>query len=168
MPDKPQAPPSAKQRPSPRKHPSKEPTQDYSSLPQKPIKLKTDVSLPPVLKKGSAKRRNTSKETVPTPKKRKETSTPRKAVQVFDDLSAEAQKLALKAASDAGLEPIAWLEGLIRNTQQNHRAEEVPSNDELLHMLQKIDERLQRIENQRGFWGHFWEQYMNPKGRADK
>jgi hypothetical protein len=167
MPDKSQETKSAARRERP-KQPPKAPQQDYSALPQKPIKLKTDVSLPPVLKKGTAKRRNTSKETVPTAKKRKRTSPPRKAVQVFDDLSAEARKLALNAASDSGLEPIAWLEGLIRNTQQNHRAEETPSNAELLHMLQKIDQRLQRIENQRGFWSQFWEQYMNPKGRGDK
>jgi hypothetical protein len=167
MPDKSQETKSATRHERP-KQPPKAPQQDYSTLPQKPIKLKTDVSLPPVLKKGTAKRRNTSKETVPTAKKRKQASAPRKAVQVFDELSAEARKLALNAASDSGLEPIAWLEGLIRNTQQNHRTEETPSNAELLHMLQKIDERLQRVENQRGFWSHFWEQYMNPKGRGDK
>ena len=35
------------------RHPPKEPLQDYSSLPQKPIKLKSEVTLPPVLKGGA-------------------------------------------------------------------------------------------------------------------
>ncbi len=61
------------------------------------------------------------------------------------------------------MEPIAWLEQLIMESQRH----EAPTHetDTIANTLQMIEQRLARLEDQRGFWSRFWEQFMEPYRR---
>jgi hypothetical protein len=159
MPDRPQADKPAKRKASSTKQPPKALPQDYSSLPQKPIKLKQDVSLPPVLKGNTSKKRaaKPSPPSATRPKKRKPTQRPNK---VLEDLSPQAREIAITAAAEQGVEPIDWLEQLILEHPQNEAT--TNTTDTIVNSLQMIEQRLARIEDQRGFWSHFWEQFIEP------
>ncbi|MEJ2452535.1 MAG: hypothetical protein P8103_00055 [Candidatus Thiodiazotropha sp.] len=61
------------------------------------------------------------------------------------------------------MEPITWLEQLIMESQQ-HEAP-VIETDTIANSLQMIEQRLARLEDQRGFWSRFWEQFMEPYRR---
>ncbi|MET0068056.1 MAG: hypothetical protein ABW076_17050 [Candidatus Thiodiazotropha sp.] len=141
-------------------------SRDYSSVPQKPIKLKDEVSLHPALKGEPSETDNTRKHTPPPRRSRKKPAAA-KPVALFDGLSPEAREIILNAANTAGLEPLAWLDRFVCESSQIDANVQRPDNAELMRMLQTMDERLQRLEDQRGFWSRFWEQFMNPPGRTD-
>ncbi|MEJ2460190.1 MAG: hypothetical protein P8098_00985 [Candidatus Thiodiazotropha sp.] len=162
MPDTPQAEKPTKRKASTPRQPPKELPQDYSSLPQKPIKLKSDVSLPPVLKR-SADKQQTTKSSTPSPTKPKKRKPTQRPTKVLADLSPQAREIVIAAAAEQKMEPITWLEQLIMESQQ-HEAP-VIETDTIANSLQMIEQRLARLEDQRGFWSRFWEQFMEPYRR---
>ncbi len=148
--------------------------QDYSNLPQKPIKLKPDVSLPPVLKRSAGKSRPTSRgkaaESKPSPKKRTPPSPPSPPPAATTALSQTALETARGAAAQAGVSLETWIENLILDSARpaSARPAERDVNEELLRIRQTLEEissRLDRIEHQKGFWQRFWNQYMEPHRR---
>ncbi len=150
--------------------PPKPLTQDYSNVPQKPIKLKSDVSLPPVLKRSASK-------SPPTPRKkssatrsspaRKQPPPPPGPPAI--GLSQTALETARRAAENVGVPLDAWLETLILGSAHTATPDSAPElADELGQIrrtLEEIDRRLQRIEQQKGFWQRFWQQYVEPHKR---
>ena len=142
----------------------KAPSQDYSSLPQKPIKLKDEVTLPPALKREAGKQ-TAPKAAIPKPKKRRNKPSVRKSPSVLDGLSVEARELVSQAAERTGMDPLAWLEQVIRNSPMSNRPEHATDSSELMQMLHRIDQRLEKLEDQRGFWSRFWDQFMNLQNR---
>jgi hypothetical protein len=162
MQDKPPVEQSAEQKAPTPKRPPKELPQDYSSLPQKPIKLKSDVTLPPALKQNPGKSA-TAKQAIPKParkaKRKPSTQAPKKTL---DGVSPQVREIALAAAAEQGLELTDWLEQLILNSQQAPEMQKQTGHGEIMQSLQMIERRLQRIEHQRGFWSRFWEQFMEP------
>lgn len=67
--------------------------------------------------------------------------------------------MAVAAAAREGVSPATWLENLIRQTAH----ERPQAFGDLVASLQRIEQRLSRLEDQRGFWSRFWEQFMEPK-----
>ncbi len=166
MPDKSQADPSTR----PKGTTAKLPIRDYSTLPQKPIKLKDEIDLHPALKSAETEHKS-AQATPPLAKpRRKKPTIPKtpapKTPTLIDSLSPEAREILQRAASTSGLEPLAWLDQLVRQSPQTDHRPPTSDNRELLQMLHKIDERLLRLEDQRGFWSRFWDQFMNPPGRT--
>jgi hypothetical protein len=155
MPDNPQDDKPLQRRKRTAKYPPKTPQQDYSSLPQKTIKLKPDVTLPPVLKQGAKKTRETKPP--PTPAKR--------PTKVVDDISPQAREIAIAAAAQEGVALNIWLENLIIQSQQVAPDSSPEDRDDMMQSLQEIKQRLQQIENKKGFWSRFWEQFMEPHRR---
>ena len=162
MPEKTNTEKRTRRRTSSPKHPPKELPQDYSSLPQKPIKLKSDVTLPPVLKrtkdikttpqKPDGSRSATAKRVKPAPKPA--------SPDMLGALSAQAKETATSAAAEAGVELSVWLERLIMNHAQTPDKTRTLANID--KSLETIDKRLERLEDQRGFWSRFWDQFMEP------
>ena len=108
----------------------------------------------------------TRKESIPKPKsaKAKRPATPPPNPWAQLGLSHEAEAAAVAAARQAGVTPGEWLEQVIHQ----HTAEEAPAQpaeveSELAESLKSIDERLGRLENQRGFWLRFWDRFMEPR-----
>jgi hypothetical protein len=161
MPDKPKAKQAAKRKSA---TPPQEPTQDYSSLPQKPIMLKSDVSLPPALKRSTGKSRPATQVT-PKPVKKAKRKPPSQVPKLLDGVSEQAREAATSAAAEAGMDLTTWLEKLILNSQYPAEERNETGYDEILLSLQLIEQRLERLENQRGFWSRFWEQFMEPQRR---
>jgi hypothetical protein len=155
---------SAEQKTPTPKHPPKELQKDYSSLPQKPIKLKSDVILPPALKQSPGKSA-TAKQAIPKPARKAKRKSSTKALKTLDGVSPQARDIALAAAAEDGLELTDWLEQLILNRQQTPEVQKPTGHDEIMQSLRVIEQRLQRIEHQRGFWSRFWEQFMEPHRR---
>lgn len=150
-------------------HPPKQPRKDYSVLPQKPITLKREISTSPSLK-GSThkpKRKAGSKPaSVPKPKspkpKTKRASTANQWT--LRGVSKAARDAASAAAQSEGIELGRWLERVILEHVAPNKAEQPDKADEaLLESLQSIDERLDRLENHRGFWVRFWDRFMEQR-----
>jgi hypothetical protein len=141
--------------------PPKRPQRDYSALPQKPITLKhkakktTHKSTKPPAKPGSA----TSKKK-PHPKK------PPNPWNI-DSMSTEAKQIIQAGAESQGLSIAQWLEALVMNQDRFFHHENEEKEKHLLRSLHEIEQRLDRIEQQRGFWSRFWDQVMN-QGDIDK
>jgi hypothetical protein len=163
MPDKSQETKSATRRQRP-KQPPKEPQQDYSALPQKPIKLKQDVSLPDALKTGTAKSKKTSRRK-PTVKKKTENTASRRRSVILEGISQEAKTVATASAENEGVTLDHWLENLILDQHRAKPAVPKESLEMIARSLRQIEQRLERLENQRGFWSRFWDQFMEPLRR---
>ncbi|MES9835803.1 MAG: hypothetical protein AB2637_05530 [Candidatus Thiodiazotropha sp.] len=154
------------------KKPPRRPSRDYTNLPQRPITLKP-------LKK---------KRPLPTPKKasvksksavtRKKRAAPKKSLPrarkqaagqwLLKGISEETKQYALEEAGRRGVTIGEWIEQLIINHRQPVAADteaageiDLPqSQEELSETLHAIEERLDRIEERRGFWSRFWDQVM--------
>jgi hypothetical protein len=161
MPEKTQAERPAKRRARTSKQPRKTPQKDYSSLPQKPIKLKQDVSLAPALKPG----KRMTNETTPTPKKKTERKAHPHSSKPFAQLSPQIREIALAAAAREGVSLDAWLEALILQFHRATPQAESEASGSVLQSLQRIERRLERLEDQRGFWRRFWDQFMEADRR---
>ena len=163
MPDKKQTEPSTDNQPSTPKRPPKSPAKDYSSLPQRPIKLKSGVDVPPALKGSETKKRPPAKRaTPPVAKKKRSKKPPTKSDQPQSTLSKQALELATTAAIEEGLPVDAWIEKLIIESTQTLPAEPPSEMESIREALAQINERLWRLENRKGFWRRFWEQYVEP------
>jgi hypothetical protein len=145
--------------------PPKQPKIDYTTLPQKPITLKHEVKSPVVLKKAiqKAKRKTQVQKKPPAPPKRAP-SKPAAAVNEWDlsGLSASTKEKALADARQNGLNLAEWIEQLVwkdvPSQSTTNEAETLISES-----LKSIDERLDRIENQKGFWVRFWDRFMEQR-----
>jgi len=147
-----------------KRSPKKTPKKDYSSLPQKSIKLKSDVTLPPVLKRNAPEpRKGRPKEPAPAKKAGSRKSSPPE--NPFDGISQQARETALAAAAEAGVSLNTWVENLILDARQAPPTESSEAFNEIRQSLQMIEQRLERIENQKGFWSRFWDQFMEPNRR---
>jgi hypothetical protein len=148
-------------------HPPKKPRKDYSALPQKPITLKHEVSSPAALnrQKQKPKRKSvTKKASIPKPKpaKAKQPSPPNPWTLL--GISPEVEKAAMSAAQQEGVTVGEWLEGMIlRHTSEETIPHPTESESGLAESLKSIDERLGRLENQRGFWIRFWDRFMEQR-----
>jgi predicted HNH restriction endonuclease len=156
------------------KKPPKQPTRDYANLPQRPITLKQagkkkSTGQPA---KGSSKtkasttarKKATKKSTVPRVKKKPSDQW------LLKGISEEAKLYALDEANHQGVTIGEWIEQLILSHQQSVTSEQVDETHEshiegdleqITETLYAIEQRLDRIEDQRGFWSRFWEQVMN-------
>jgi hypothetical protein len=164
MPDKrPTDHPADDQIPAP-KRPPKAPAQDYSSIPQKPIKLKAGVDLPPVLKRSGAKAPSAKKEASPPIAKKKKPRKPRTkpSPPETEAFSEQTWALASSAAKDAGLCVTEWIEKTIIEKTQSPAPASASDLEAIHQALQQISERLGQLENRKGFWRRFWEQYVEP------
>lgn len=162
--------------------PQVKPKRDYSSLPQRPIKLKQGVDLPDALKQEPAKpkarpapkRKAKKAERIPTPKKKPRQNNqskerPAVAKWTINDLSDEAKRIATQAAAEEGISPNEWLERLIRQSIETPQQSQEPpaSGDNLSAALHSIDQRLVHLEKQKGFWARFWDQFMEQSKNRD-
>ena len=163
MPDKKQTDPADDDKPATPKRPPKAPSQDYSSMPQRPIKLKTGVDIPPALKGASTKKTADKKRTTPpVSKKKRAKKAAEKSEQPLSGLSRQAHEIADAAARKAGLSVTDWVEKVIVDTTQDTSTEAPPELESIRQELQQINERLWYLENRKGFWRRFWEQYVEP------
>lgn len=164
MPDKPKDEQAAQRHTRASKHSPKEPQQDYSSLPQKSIKLKPDVTVPSALKRA-ANMPQTEKQH-PAPAKKRQKKPARQPPKIFGDVSPQARKVAAAAAAQESVPLNVWLEKLILQSQQTMPDGRTDDLDHMMQSLRKIEQQLERIENQKGFWSRFWEQFMEPHRRS--
>lgn len=133
-------------------------------MPQRPIKLKKGVDIPPALK-GSSAKKTTSKQkraTPPVNKKKNTKKTERKSEQSLGSLSKQARGIAEKAAKREGLSATDWIEKLIVDSTRTTSTETTSELESIQQTLQQINERLWYLENRKGFWRRFWEQYVEP------
>ncbi|MCU7811730.1 MAG: hypothetical protein KZQ77_10910 [Candidatus Thiodiazotropha sp. (ex Notomyrtea botanica)] len=151
----------------PRGSGGKKVTPDYAARPQRPITLKSGVRTPPVLKKeapskkqAKPKKRSSSTATEKKAKKAGGTSTANQWI--LRGISPATKNIALTAAKQEGIKVSEWLENVIdKSTQPDQQAMRTsPEETHLLTTLKSIDERLQRLEQQKGFWARFWDQFM--------
>ncbi|MCU7936186.1 MAG: hypothetical protein KZQ99_15135 [Candidatus Thiodiazotropha sp. (ex Dulcina madagascariensis)] len=147
--------------PTPKK-PSKRPTRDYSALPQRPITLKGKNKR----KNAQAHPRETVKDKPAATRKKsppKATKTDKtRAAQAWSlkKISAEAKQIAQEGADLQGITVDEWLEQLIMASQRPAPPPPQPSDEQLSNALRAIEQRLDRLEEQRGFWNRFWDQVM--------
>ena len=88
-------------------------------------------------------------------------------------ISEEAKQYALDEANRQGITIGEWIEQLIFSYQQPETNEQeepaetyiAEEQDEITGALYAIEQRLDRIEDQRGFWARFWEQVMKQSER---
>ena len=164
MPDKKQTDRPDNDQPTTPKRPPKAPAQDYSSMPQRPIKLKAGVDVPPALK-GSSKKKTASKQkraTPPVNKKKNIKKTETKSEQPLGGLSKQAREVAETAAKREGLSATDWIEKLIVDSTQTTSTVAPSELESIRQALQQINDRLWLLENRKGFWRRFWEQYVEP------
>jgi hypothetical protein len=141
------------------KKPPKRPSRDYSNLPQRPITLKQGEKK----KRVGMNKKVTPKKAIPRVKKQPANQW------LLKGISAEAKQFALDEANRQGVTIGEWVEQLILDHQQPETNEQNKpvelddprERDEILEALYAIEQRLDRIEDQRGFWARFWEQVMN-------
>lgn len=148
---------------------------DYSARPQRPITLKRGVRTPPVLKKEAPPKKQTKPKkrlsSTVTEKKAKKTGGTSTANQwILRGISPATKNIALTAAKQEGIKVSDWLESvIIKSTQPYNQA--LRTSTEEAHLsttLKSIDERLQRLEQQKGFWARFWDQFMEQSKQKDK
>lgn len=76
-------------------------------------------------------------------------------------ISPKAKKIALAAAKQKNITVNEWLESVIlQSTQPEQQADNRAVENSLSVSLKSIDERLERLEQQKGFWARFWDQFM--------
>jgi predicted HNH restriction endonuclease len=156
------------------KKPPKQPTRDYANLPQRPITLKQAGK-----KKSTGKTAKDSTKSKPATKTRKKatkkSAVPRVKKKPIDQwllkgISKTTMQYAQEEAEHQGLSLEEWIEQLILSYQQSETSEQVDETNEahiegdleqIAETLYAIEQRLDRIEEQRGFWSRFWEQVMN-------
>jgi hypothetical protein len=156
------------------KKPPKQPARDYANLPQRPITLKQIGK-----KKSTGKTAKGSTKTTPSTTPRKEAThkktTPRVKKKPSDQwllkgISQTTIQYAKEEAERQGLGLEAWVEQVILNYQQTAVSDQTNETNEadiegdleqIAETLYAIEQRLDRIEEQRGFWGRFWDQVMN-------
>jgi predicted HicB family RNase H-like nuclease len=156
------------------KKPPKRPTRDYSTLPQRPITLKQASK-----KKSVKKKRKVSAESKPAtapvkkavskkamPKVKKKPS----GQWLLKGISESTRQYAQEEAERQGLTLEAWIEQLILSQLQPDSSEQDDESNEvyiegdleqIAESLFAIEQRLDRMEEQRGFWRRFWEQVIN-------
>jgi len=148
------------------KRPPKQPRMDYTTLPQKPITLKHEVQSPAVLKQAAkkTKRRPHTRSNPTDTSKTVKKKTPH-AVNQWDlnGISPEAREKALAAAAKAGINLDAWIERLILQGESSANIASDEKETAISESLKSIDERLDRLENQRGFWVRFWDRFMEQR-----
>jgi predicted HNH restriction endonuclease len=156
------------------KKPPKQPARDYANLPQRPITLKQTGKKKSTGKtaKGStktkasttARKKATKKSTVPRVKKKPSDQW------LLKGISKTTIQYAQEEAERQGLSLEEWIEQLILRHQQSVTSEQVDEAyeahiegdlEQIAETLYAIEQRLDRIEEQRGFWSRFWEQVMN-------
>ncbi|MCU7933132.1 MAG: hypothetical protein KZQ90_20240 [Candidatus Thiodiazotropha sp. (ex Codakia rugifera)] len=156
---------SNKQTASTTKMPSKKAVRDYSALPQKPISLKRIKKKKPtpetqtttIKSKPSATNKKTAPKTAKAVKKRPPNQWNLKG------LSDEAKQAVIEEANQRDISITAWIEQLIMSSR-NLEDKSIPDNEQqLTHTLRAIEQRLDRIEQQRGFWSRLWDQAMDQK-----
>ncbi|MEW8026945.1 MAG: hypothetical protein AB2792_03810 [Candidatus Thiodiazotropha sp.] len=150
------------------KKPPRRPARDYSSLPQRPITLKRINK-----KKSAGKTKKGRADTVSStaPKRKiasKKSAIPRTKKQppkqwLLKGINDATRQYAQAEAERQGVAIGEWLEQLILNHQQQaSNASSVDSDqEEITETLHAIEQRLDRIEEQKGFWRRFWEQVMD-------
>ncbi|MES9993097.1 MAG: hypothetical protein ABW098_14155 [Candidatus Thiodiazotropha sp.] len=152
------------------KKPPKRPSRDFANLPQKPITLKQKKKPLPTPKKARVKSKPAIKQKKKAVPKR---SLPQVKKQSADQwlvkgISEEAKQFARDEADRQGVTIGEWIEQLIVNHQQaatrvaqTSNENEMPQpQEEINDALHAIEERLDRIEERRGFWSRFWDQVM--------
>jgi hypothetical protein len=152
------------------KKPPKRPTRDYSTLPQRPITLKQKSK-----KKPEKKTPRHSAKAKPTAAPRKKTALPRvkkkpSSEWLLKGIAESTRQYAREEADRQGLSLEAWIEQLILSQRQPVSGEQDDESNEeymegdleqIAESLFAIEQRLDRMEEQRGFWRRFWEQVMN-------
>ncbi|MBT2968774.1 MAG: hypothetical protein KME56_04290 [Candidatus Thiodiazotropha sp. (ex Ctena orbiculata)] len=154
------------------KKPPKRLSRDYTNLPQRPITLKPLKKKKPLPtpKKASVKSKPAVKQTKKVAAKK---SPPRVKRQPADQwllkgVSEETKQYALEEANRRGVSVGQWIEQLIIDYRQptdlatETTAEtDIPQpREEINEAIHAIEERLDRIEERRGFWSRFWDQVM--------
>ena len=134
------------------------PLKDYSSRPQRPITLKTDLVGMSSTRTGrdAAQIQAPVAESAPArPKKKTPKKQPADSTWTLSGVSIQAREAAEKAAKQEGLMVDEWLDRLILKSvpaqppTATQREMEMP-------LLQEIRERLERIEQQHGTASRFW------------
>jgi hypothetical protein len=142
------------------------PKQDYSELPQKPITLKKGIgglAAPVKTNVESAEKplaASTAKPKKRVPAKRKRAA---KDHWILRGVSISARDVATKAARAEGVKLGEWLDQLILRTT-TAPAQSGETQQQVLEALQDIQNRLERIEYQRGFLSRLWEQLKSRSG----
>ncbi len=136
------------------------PKQDYSELPQKPITLKEGIG-------GLAAPAKTHEESAEKPlaalaaKPKKRLPAKRKRATrdqwILRGVSISARDAATKAARAEGVKLAEWLDQIILRTT-TAPAQSGETQQQVLEALRDIQNRLERIEYQRGFLSRLWEQ----------
>lgn len=136
--------------------PPKRPKRDYSALPQKPITLKHKQKKKPPVKKQKPKAPTAQQKAKPAVKKK--IDNPWHLEGMSDDV-----KAAIVAAAERdGLSIAQYLEQLVLQQHDTATAGQLLQLDTEIHdRMNAIERRLDRIEEQKGFWGSFWEKVMN-------
>ncbi|MES9817207.1 MAG: hypothetical protein ACH255_08575 [Candidatus Thiodiazotropha sp.] len=143
--------------------PPKRPARDYSALPQRPITLKHSKK-----KKPASKTKKSSPNKIPSPASKKK-APPRKAVPrvkkkpanqwLLKGISETARQYAQEEANRRGVPIGAWIEQLILSSRQvPDESQTDDQREEITEVLHAIEQRLDKIEEQKGFWRRFWEQ----------
>ncbi|MCU7874272.1 MAG: hypothetical protein KZQ91_16145 [Candidatus Thiodiazotropha sp. (ex Lucinoma borealis)] len=145
--------------------PSKKPLRDYSAMPQKPISLKrkTKKKLAPVIQNAAIRPKPsaTNKKTAPKAAKAVKKRPPNQWD--LKGLPDEAKQAVIEEANQRGMSITDWMEQLIMSSR-NLEDKPAPVNEQqLTNTLHAIEQRLDRIEQQRGFWSRLWDQAMDQK-----
>ncbi|MES9854388.1 MAG: hypothetical protein ABW170_21455 [Candidatus Thiodiazotropha sp. L084R] len=139
------------------KKPPKRPKRDYSAMPQKPITLK-HIEKKPVRTKQKAASQEQQPASKPTPRK--------KATNPWhlEGMSEEAKATIKAGAESEGLTIAHYLEQMVMQRDREAAPAQVQTPDAgTLSRISAIEQRLDLIEEQRGFWGSFWDRVMNTK-----
>ncbi|MCU7881061.1 MAG: hypothetical protein KZQ60_11360 [Candidatus Thiodiazotropha sp. (ex Lucinoma aequizonata)] len=142
--------------------PSKKPLRDYSAMPQKPISLKrkTKKKLASIIQNAAIRPKPST-----TKKKTAAKAVKKRPPNQWDlkELSDEAKQAVIEEANQRDMSITDWIEQLIM-TSQNLEDKPAPENkQQLINTLHTIEQRLDRIEQQRGFWSRLWDQAMDQK-----
>ncbi|MCG7870777.1 MAG: hypothetical protein N0C81_12510 [Candidatus Thiodiazotropha lotti] len=136
--------------------PPKRPKRDYSALPQKPITLKHKQKKKPTVKKQRPKAQTAQQNAKPSVKKK--AHNPWHLEGMSDDVKAAI----VASAEREGLSIAQYLEQLVLQQHDTATAGQLLQLDTEIHdRMNAIERRLDRIEEQKGFWGSFWERVMN-------
>ncbi|MET0002212.1 MAG: hypothetical protein ABW087_01150 [Candidatus Thiodiazotropha sp.] len=152
------------------KKPPKRPARDYSTLPPRPITLKhrnkkksasnTKKSSANKMPSTASRKKPPSKKAVPRVKKKPANQW------LLKGISDTTRQYAQEEADRQGVPIEKWIEQLILSHQRSaassqHAPYESHTDDEreeITETLHAIEQRLDKIEEQKGFWRRFWEQ----------
>lgn len=134
-------------------------------MPQKPISLKrkTKKILIPETQNAAIRPKpsTTNKKTAPKAAKAVKKRPPNQWD--LKGLSDEAKLAIIEEANQQGMSITDWIEQLIMS-RRNLEDKPAPENEQQLTIaLRAIEQRLDRIEQQRGFWSRLWDQAMDQK-----